>query len=435
MPSSAKKPFKSGKISSIFYDYYDLDIDIPPFATLSIKNSGVIYGVIDINIDYDEIGHTYQKLLDGTNGIEMIIEGFGKEGTSIYCDSMDFKIEKGCDSVQWWFNTELLKEGNYKIYFDFLNRKSFKYSPVVDAMTVSYKLYNYSGFNNKVNLPKNATLKVDQTKKISFANSTGTIVGANWKSSNRKIARVTATSPNSVCIKGYTKGSCYLIATLPSGKSFKCKVKVNSSLPKLNKTKLEVPFNSSAKLCMKYTKAKVKWSSSNKKIATVNSAGKVVGKSCGKCVITAKCGGKTYKCNVSVVKMWADFTACLTDYYTRDNYFTVRFKNYGTKSIKIYSNGAYCMNVDYKSFDRKLRLAHNKDIIIKPGQAKAVNFIVKGSNTWPDYQDFTIRYYFLYNGGKYLGSVWDEDSVFKRGKKWYHTYWYTVDENHFINLF
>ena len=72
------------------------------------------------------------------------------------------------------------------------------------------------------------------------------------------------------------------------------------------------------------------------------------------------------------------------------------------------------------------------DIIIKPGQTKNVKFIVKGKTTWWNYKDFTVRYYFAYNGQKYLGSVWDDNSAFKRGKSWYNTYYYTIDEAHFL---
>lgn len=44
----------------------------------------------------------------------------------------------------------------------------------------------------------------------------------------------------------------------------------------------------------------VKWSTSNKKIATVSSKGKVTGKKAGTCTVTAKVGSKSYKCKVTV---------------------------------------------------------------------------------------------------------------------------------------
>ena len=48
-------------------------------------------------------------------------------------------------------------------------------------------------------------------------------------------------------------------------------------------------------------KGKVKWSSLNKKVATVKN-GKVTGKKTGKTVIQAKINGTILKCNVKVEK-------------------------------------------------------------------------------------------------------------------------------------
>ncbi len=47
-------------------------------------------------------------------------------------------------------------------------------------------------------------------------------------------------------------------------------------------------------------KAKVKWASSNKKVATVSKAGKVTAKKAGKATITAKVGKKKLTCKVTV---------------------------------------------------------------------------------------------------------------------------------------
>lgn len=54
------------------------------------------------------------------------------------------------------------------------------------------------------------------------------------------------------------------------------------------------------KLKVKNTKKKVKWSSSNKKVATVSSKGLVKAKKKGKATITAKVGKKKYKCKITV---------------------------------------------------------------------------------------------------------------------------------------
>lgn len=69
----------------------------------------------------------------------------------------------------------------------------------------------------------------------------------------------------------------------------------------LNKKTIKVTQQQECTLKLKGVKKKnVKWSSSDKTIATVKK-GVVKGKKVGKCVITAKYAGKKYKCKVAVV--------------------------------------------------------------------------------------------------------------------------------------
>ena len=450
---AAKTPIKQGKVFDDWDDWDDEDY------AFKLNKPSVIYITLRLAIDYDAIGHTYDKLLNGKNGVRMTLERntyydfeddwddwddlddnrdtddldfdeFDDLDTQeeAYCAIEDFKIGKGYIEQSFWFYTdEVLPEGYYDLSFESLTD-----NVVSEAMSGSYKVYAYSGFTENTSLPKSAALKVEETKKITLSDLKDTLADTKWTLSDKTVAKFTVVYPNSVTVKGLKKGVCTLKAKLENGKEYTCQIKVNNCSPKLNATKLNIPYGSAKQLSLKYTKAKIKWSTSNKKIAVVNSKGKVTAKATGNCVIAAKCGGKTYKCNVKVYKMWTDFTAALTGYSTRDNYFTVKIKNYGTRSMKIYNKGAYCMDANYKSFDRKLRLPKNKDIILKPGESKNVKFIVKGSTTWWNYHDFTVRYYFYYNGQKYLGSVWDEDSAFKRGKSWYNTYQYSVDEAHLL---
>lgn len=70
--------------------------------------------------------------------------------------------------------------------------------------------------------------------------------------------------------------------------------------PKLNKKKATITVGKTVKLKVKHKKKSVKWSSSNKKVATVNGSGRVKGKKKGKATITAKTGGRKLKCKVTV---------------------------------------------------------------------------------------------------------------------------------------
>ena len=74
--------------------------------------------------------------------------------------------------------------------------------------------------------------------------------------------------------------------------------------PKLNKTKVTLTItakkkNPAVKLKAKNAKGKVKWSTSNKKVATVKN-GKVAAKSAGKATITCKVNKKKLTCKVTV---------------------------------------------------------------------------------------------------------------------------------------
>ncbi|MDE6851145.1 MAG: Ig-like domain-containing protein [Lachnospiraceae bacterium] len=71
---------------------------------------------------------------------------------------------------------------------------------------------------------------------------------------------------------------------------------------KLNKTKLKLTVGSTYKLKINQKKVKVKWTSSKKKVASVNSKGKVKARKVGTTVISAKVKGKKYKCRVTVQK-------------------------------------------------------------------------------------------------------------------------------------
>lgn len=70
--------------------------------------------------------------------------------------------------------------------------------------------------------------------------------------------------------------------------------------PRLNKKKITVRVGKTFKLKVKNNKKKVKWKTSNKKIATVSKKGRVKGKKPGRAVITAKVGKKKLKCRVIV---------------------------------------------------------------------------------------------------------------------------------------
>ena len=94
-----------------------------------------------------------------------------------------------------------------------------------------------------------------------------------------------------------------------------------------------------AKLNITGTNKKVKWSSSNSKIAKVTQAGYVTAKSAGTATIKGKINNKTYKCKITVKNM-----AYLTLYDTRNMQFIgttkkVTYKSSNSKIASIDKNG------------------------------------------------------------------------------------------------
>lgn len=69
---------------------------------------------------------------------------------------------------------------------------------------------------------------------------------------------------------------------------------------KINKTSVSVLRGKTYNLKITGTKKKTKWTSSNKKIATVSASGKIKGIKKGRCNIYAKVGKKKYTCKVTV---------------------------------------------------------------------------------------------------------------------------------------
>lgn len=181
------------------------------------------------------------------------------------------------------------------------------------------------------------TLKVKNTKKKVI-----------WSSNNKKIA--TVSSKGKVTAKG--KGTTTIKAKV-SGKTYSCKIKVET--PSISKTKVTVTKGKTYTLKVNGTKQKVIWSSSNKKVASVSSKGKVTAVKKGTATIKAKVGGKIYSCKVTVQEPKKN-KEIFADYYAKaeqemkkmtlnekmGQLFLVRFPEKNEKEIlKQYQFGGY----------------------------------------------------------------------------------------------
>lgn len=142
----------------------------------------------------------------------------------------------------------------------------------------------------KVSLSKKSvSLKDGQSYTLKLKGAKGTV---KWKSGNA--AKVAVSSKGKLVAK--RPGRTIVRATY-KGKTYKCNVSVKT--PKLNVTSKTVLIGNKLNLSLSNNVKKIKWSSSNNKVATVSSKGVVTAKAAGTVTITAKTSSASYRCRVS----------------------------------------------------------------------------------------------------------------------------------------
>ena len=97
-----------------------------------------------------------------------------------------------------------------------------------------------------------------------------------------------------------TTGLLYAPVVLADLTGTQMVAEAHAATVKLNKKKITLRIAASTKLKVSGGKQKVKWSSSNEKVATVTSKGIVKGKKAGTATITAKIGKKKLTCKITV---------------------------------------------------------------------------------------------------------------------------------------
>ena len=169
---------------------------------------------------------------------------------------------------------------------------------------------------------------------------------SNWRSSNSKIATVNANGK----VTGKKYGSCTITCTLvQSGVKATCRVKVSKlkTKIKLNKTNIRIGVGQSYRLkktiTTNGTKApSVKWRSSNKRVVSVSSGGKVKGKRIGAAKVTVTTKGKIKAkatCRVTVIRrvtsitMTKQYATCFVGHSIKLNV-SIRPKKASIKKLK-----------------------------------------------------------------------------------------------------
>ena len=137
----------------------------------------------------------------------------------------------------------------------------------------------------------NGSLYVKQTAKVKSMFSTkGKIT---YKSSNKKVAKISSAGK----ITALKKGTTTITAT-QKGVSRKFKLTVKK--PKLNAAKKTLKKGKKFTLKITGKVGKAKFSTSNKKVATVSKKGVIKANKKGSAVISVKTNGLTLKCKVKV---------------------------------------------------------------------------------------------------------------------------------------
>lgn len=222
----------------------------------------------------------------------------------------------------------------------------------------SYKGSSVSAFSSAVKpsvqlKPSSVALLIGQTKTLKKSGVSGTV-----KFSSNKKSVATVTAQGKIIAKKAGKATITM-----KGKGFKKTVTVVVKRPTISisgASGVESGRYVSLKASVYPAGCKVKWSSSNTKVATVNSNGRVTGKKAGKTTITATITykGKSYKATkrFTVTRQTPSWELNATKY---GRLIEVTFTNYGTKPLRIYSGGSYWYNGYSTTY---LNLAEDKHV-------------------------------------------------------------------------
>ena len=266
--------------------------DFDEASNITLGNE--IKGQISVNDGKDY----YKFTLDKTGKVELKINAMIEGSSYFLYDSNENEIWK--KTAQYWDNnskklsinnTIQLKKGTYYFlverYFDYSGSYNFSINQKVNNTEIKATSIKLNKKSYTLGVGQKFTLKatVSPTK----ANQK-----CKWTSSNSKIASVDK------------NGTVNITATTTNGKKAICKITVKKAPTgiKLNRTKLTI--KKGRKYNLKATLPKgslntLKWTTSNGRIATVNSKGLVTGKKKGKATITVKTyNGKSAKCKITV---------------------------------------------------------------------------------------------------------------------------------------
>lgn len=364
-------------------------------------NSATSGGGTNMNAALQTAGNLLGKVPNGSRVMKNVIlcsDGLPKNGSTTYSGRYKSSDHSDYMYANAAYNTDVkLKNKNYFIYaLGFFhnstgNNLKFgkrlmkdlaskdKYYIVVDSKDIDKVFNDIAQKITKVTMSKSSlTLYVGDTYSLKVQEN-GAAKTAKWKSSKASIASVNQSGK----VTAKKAGTATITGTR-NGKSVTCKVTVKNKKTtvkpkiKLNQSSATVYVRKSIQLKASVTgKSKtVKWTTSNKSIATVNKNGKITGKKAGKVTITASANGVKATCTVTVK----------IKHPTYSQYFMVspRKSKYGSSTIDEYG----------------VRLNVNQDAVIKKcavyleknGSSYKRTLACKGTNIlWATYVPYLAR--------------------------------------------
>ncbi len=184
-----------------------------------------------------------------------------------------------------------------------------------------------------------------------------------------KFIKLSQKKNGSVVISGKKKGTAKVIVYMESGAEAACIVKVKAAVPTktLSFAKKNISMAKGSKTTLKVTRTPknatdtIKWTSSKKKVATVDARGTVTAKSAGKTEITAK----TAKSKKAICTITVTAPAKLT---LKNTNATLKVRK--SANIKVKSGSK--KGLTYKSSNNKVAVVNKKGKVtgMKPGKAK-----------------------------------------------------------------
>lgn len=251
--------------SSVLEGYTISDTIIKAGAnSITINYAGKVTTVLIRGIEYCKI--TFDTR--GGNSIEAI---WVKQGQKVTLPKTPWK--DSCTFAGWYTNSNYRNKFNPSLK---VTNHLILYAKwdAVDPYEISDKILN---------------LKIYGQDSLSIVGVSDSKI--KWESSNSKVAKV---NDNGI-VSGVSNGTAKITATLQDGKEYSCVVTVGVIIRNIRPTVSKITLAKGKSYSIKTkispsdaTTKKLKYTSSNVKIAVVNSSGKVTGKKAGTCYIYVK---------------------------------------------------------------------------------------------------------------------------------------------------